>query len=317
MNEILVIGSSNTDMVIKTDKLPYPGETVIGGTFMVNSGGKGANQAVAAARLGGAVTIITKRGNDLFGNKSIGLLMREGIDTQYVVKDLSNPSGVALLSVDSKGRSSGVTAPGSNKFLYPEEISDKVFQQGRYEILLLQLEIPLATVEYAARKAFENGMKVILNPAPVEKLNDELLQHIWLLTPNETEAEILTGIEVTDTHSAYDASAVLIGKGVKNVVISMGAMGAYVRSESFTGIIPAVKVKVVDITAVGDVFNGALAVALAEGNDFRNAVIFANKAASISATRVGAQASAPYRKEIHNIHLYAKNKSYAHFSFIR
>ena len=317
MNQILVIGSSNTDMVIKTDKLPCPGETLVGGTFLVNSGGKGANQAVAAARLGGDVTFITKRGNDLFGNKSIGLLMREGIDTQYVVKDNENPSGVALINVDSRGRSSGVTAPGSNNFLYPEEIPVKVFQPGKYEILLLQLEIPLSTVEYASRSAFENGIKVILNPAPVQNLPDEFLKHIWLITPNEKEAEALTGIKVTDYSSAERAAQVFLEKGVRNVVISMGARGAFIKSENFTGDIPAVKVKVVDITAVGDVFNGALAVALAEGNDFRNAVIFANKAASISATRMGAQASAPYRKEISDLHKYAKNKSYAHFSFIR
>ena len=317
MNQILVIGSSNTDMVIKTDKLPCPGETLVGGTFLVNSGGKGANQAVAAARLGGDVTFITKRGNDLFGNKSIGLLMREGIDTQYVVKDNENPSGVALINVDSRGRSSGVTAPGSNNFLYPEEIPLKVFQPGKFEILLLQLEIPLSTVEYAARSAFENGIKVILNPAPVQNLPDELFKHIWLITPNEKEAETLTGIKVTDYSSAEKAAQIFLEKGVRNVVISMGARGAFIKSADFTGDIPAVKVRVVDITAVGDVFNGALAVGLAEGNDFRNAVVFANKAASISATRMGAQASAPYRKEISDLHKYAKNKSYAHFSFIR
>jgi|WetSurMetagenome_2_1015567.scaffolds.fasta_scaffold27084_2 ribokinase len=317
MNEILVIGSSNTDMVIKTEKLPCPGETVVGGTFMVNSGGKGANQAVSAARLGGAVTIITKRGNDLFGNKSIGLLMREGIDTQYIVKDSVNPSGVALISVDSEGHSSGVTAPGSNNFLYPEDISENVFVQGRFGILLLQLEIPMKTIEYAATSAFNNGIKVILNPAPEKKLSEDLLKHIWLLTPNESEAEVQTGIKITDIASADKAAAILIDKGVRNAVISLGARGAYVRSENFTGLIPAVKVQVADITAVGDVFNGALAVAFAEGKDFRDAVIFANKAASISATRVGAQASAPYRKEISDLHNYAKTGSYAHFSFIR
>jgi ribokinase len=317
MNKILVIGSSNTDMVIKTDKLPCPGETIVGGTFMVNSGGKGANQAVTAARLGGDVTFITKRGNDLFGNKSVGLLMREGIDTQYVKKDMEHPSGVALLNVDSKGRTSGVTAPGANSHLHPDDIPENIFEQGRFEILLLQLEIPTTTVEYSALCARKNGMKVILNPAPVQQLSDELYKHIWLITPNENEAEALTGIRVSDETSAEAASRVFLVRGVKNVVISMGASGAYVKSQSFTGIIPAVKVKVVDTTAVGDVFNGALSVALAEGNDFRSAVIFANKAASISATRMGAQASAPYRKEISELHTYARNKSYAHFSFIR
>jgi ribokinase len=317
MNKILVIGSSNTDLVIKTDRLPCPGETIVGGTFMVNSGGKGANQAVAAARLGGEVTFITKRGNDLFGNKSVGLLMREDIDTQYVIKDMEHPSGVALLTVDSRGKSSGATAPGSNNYLSPEEIPKKIFESGIFDILLLQLEIPLRTVEYSVLSAWENGIKVILNPAPVQKLSDELYRHIWLITPNETEAEALTGIRVNNISSAESASDIFLEKGVKNVIISMGARGSFVKSESYSGIVPAVKVRVVDITAVGDVFNGALTVSLAEGKDFRNAAIFANKAASISATRMGAQASAPYRKEISNLHLYAKNKSFAHFSFIR
>lgn len=316
MNEILVIGSSNTDMVIKTDKLPCPGETIVGGTFMVNSGGKGANQAVSAARLGGKVTLVTKRGNDLFGNKSLGLLMREGIDTQYVIKDMEHPSGVALINVDSQGKSSGVTAPGANNYLFPEHIPENIFETGKFEILLLQLEMPVGTVEYSARSGWENGCKVILNPAPVQKLPEELYRYLWLITPNETEAEALTGIKVNNISSAETASKIFLDKGVKNVVISMGAQGAFVKSENYSGIVPAVKVDVVDITAVGDVFNGALAVALAEGKDFRNAVIFANKAASISATRMGAQASAPYRKEISDLHTYAKNKSYAHFSFI-
>jgi len=288
----------------------------VGGTFMVNSGGKGVNQAVAAARLGGEVTFITKRGNDLFGNKSVGLLMREGIDTQHIIKDMEHPSGVALLNVDSAGRTSGVTAPGSNSYLNPENIPEKIFGPGRFEILLLQLEIPATTVEYAAFCAWKNGFKVILNPAPLLELSDELYRHVWLLTPNENEAEALTGIRVTDENSADAASRIFLLRGVKNVIISMGAVGAYVKSQDYTGIIPAVKVKVVDTTAVGDVFNGALAVALAESSDFRNAVIFANKAASISATRMGAQASAPYRKEISELHNYALNKSYAHFSFI-
>jgi ribokinase len=317
MKQILVIGSSNTDMVIKTEKLPLPGETIVNGTFLINAGGKGANQAVAAARLGGMVTFITKRGTDLFGNQSVGLLMREGIDTQFVVKDTEHPSGVALITVDSCGRSSGVTAPGSNSFLYPDDIPERIFDPDKFGIMLLQLEIPQQTVEYTVQSARKNNIKVILNPSPIKPLNDELLKHIWLITPNEIETEVLTGTKVNDALSADKASQIFLNKGVKNVIISMGARGAYIKSEGFSGLVPAVKVKVVDTTAVGDVFNGALAVSFAEENDFRNAVIFANKAASVSATRMGAQASAPYRKEISDLHLYARNKSYAHFSFLR
>ena len=195
MKRILVIGSSNTDMVIKTEKIPVPGETILGGKFLLNPGGKGANQAVAAARLGGKVTFVTKRGNDLFGNQAVGLFMREGIDTQYIVKDPELPSGVALITVDSKGENSIVVAPGSNGNLLQEDIPLKIFNSGKFGILLLQLEIPLKTVEYSARLASENNIKVILNPAPAQGLTDNLLKYIWLLIPNETETEILSGIK--------------------------------------------------------------------------------------------------------------------------
>jgi len=298
MKRILVIGSSNTDMVIKTEKIPVPGETILGGKFLLNPGGKGANQAVAAARLGGKVTFVTKRGNDLFGNQAVGLFMREGIDTQYIVKDPELPSGVALITVDSKGENSIVVAPGSNGNLLQEDIPLKIFNSGKFGILLLQLEIPLKTVEYSARLASENNIKVILNPAPAQGLTDNLLKYIWLLIPNETETEILSGIKAHDNSSADEATTALQKKGVKNIIITMGEAGAYVKSENFTGMVPGIKVNAVDTTAAGDVFNGAIAVALSEGKDLKEAVAFANKAASISVTRMGAQASAPYRNEV-------------------
>ena len=298
MNKIIVIGSSNTDMVIKTKKLPVPGETILGGTFLMNPGGKGANQAVAAARLGGKVTFVTKRGNDLFGNQTVGLLMREGVDTQYIVKDLDLPSGVALITVDSYGENSIVVAPGSNGNLQEDDVPPAIFESSKFEILLLQLEIPIPTVEYSALTASEHGIKVILNPAPASNLSDNLLKNVWLITPNETETEALTGVTITDLPSAERASLILQGKGVQNVIITLGETGAYLKSEDYTGLIPGIKVTPVDTTAAGDVFNGALAVAISEGNDLKNAVIFANKAASISVTRMGAQASAPYRNEI-------------------
>ena len=298
MNRILVIGSSNTDMVIKTEKMPVPGETILGGTFLMNPGGKGANQAVAAARLGGNVTFITKRGDDLFGKQAVGLFMREGIDIRYVVKDPELPSGVALITVDSSGENSIVVAPGSNGNLQPEDIPDKVFNAEKYRILLLQLEIPVLTVEFSVKNACEKGIKVILNPAPAQKLSDELLACTWLITPNETEAEILTGIHINNNSTAEEAALSLQKKGVKNVIITLGASGAFIKSAEFTGMVPGIKVEAVDTTAAGDVFNGALSVALAEGIELKDAVIFANKAASISVTRMGAQASAPYRNEI-------------------
>jgi ribokinase len=298
MSRILVIGSSNTDMVIKTEKLPAPGETILGGKFLMNPGGKGANQAVAAARLGGKVTFITKRGNDLFGNQAVGLLMREGIHTQHIVKDMELPSGVALITVDSTGENSIVVAPGANGNLLQEDIPTAVFETTKYEILLLQLEIPINTVEYSAVAASEKGIKVILNPAPAHKLSDNLLIHTWLITPNETEAEIITGVKITDIPSAEKAAEIIRERGVKNVIITLGEAGAYIKSENFTGLIPGIKVIPVDTTAAGDVFNGALAVAISEGKALNEAVVFANKAASVSVTRMGAQASAPYRNEI-------------------
>ncbi len=298
MSRIIVIGSSNTDMVIKTEKLPLPGETILGGTFLMNPGGKGANQAVAAARLGGKITFITKRGNDLFGNQAVGLLMREGIDTQYIVKDTVLPSGVALITVDSAGENSIVVAPGSNGNLLSEDIPPVIFEGSKYEILLLQLEIPIETVEFSAVSASEHGIKVILNPAPACKLPDNLLKHTWLITPNETEAEALTGIKINNNISAESAAVVLQERGVKNVIITLGEAGAFVKSDNFSGLVPGVKVIPVDTTAAGDVFNGALAVAISEGKELNEAVLFANIAASISVTRMGAQASAPYRNEI-------------------
>jgi ribokinase len=286
-------------MVIKTERLPVPGETILGGTFLMNPGGKGANQAVAAARLGGKVTFITKRGNDLFGNQAVGLLMREGIHTQYIVKDMEFPSGVALITVDSAGENSIVVAPGSNGNLLQEDIPSTIFKAEKYEILLLQLEIPLDTVEYSAILASDHGIKVILNPAPARQLSDNLLMHTWLITPNETEAETITGVSITDITSAEKAAVLIQERGVKNVIITLGELGAFVKSENFTGLIPGVKVIPVDTTAAGDVFNGALAVAISEGKNIADAVNFANKAASVSVTRMGAQASAPYRNEIH------------------
>lgn len=298
MKRIIVIGSSNTDMVIKTEKIPMPGETILGGTFLMNPGGKGANQAVAASRLGGKVTFIAKIGDDLFGNQITGILKKEGIDTSYIVKDSGLPSGIALITVDEEGENSIVVAPGSNHNLMVQDIDSDILTGDKFKVMLLQLEIPLMTVEYTALTAAESGIKVILNPAPAQKLHDYLLRHIWLITPDESEVEILTGIKVHNQFTAEAAATSLLKRGVKNVIITMSARGAFVKSEDFTEMFPGIQVKAVDTTGAGDVFNAALAVATAEGKGLRDAVIFANKAASICVTRMGAQASAPYREEI-------------------
>lgn len=298
MSRIIVIGSSNTDMVIKSKKLPAPGETILGGTFLMNPGGKGANQAVAAARLNGNVTFVTKTGNDMFGSEAIHLFDSEGIDTGYSIKDMNNPSGVALINVDENGENCIVVAPGSNGTLSEHDIKEEVFVTDKTDMFLMQLEIPVETVEFVAKKASSGGNKVILNPAPAQKLSEDLLSCLYLITPNETEAEILTEIKVYDLSTAEKAATELRKKGVQNVVITLGASGAYMLTGTTSKLIPVVPVKAVDTTAAGDVFNGALTVAISEGKNIEEAVIFANKAAGISVTRMGAQASAPYRKEI-------------------
>jgi len=296
--KILVIGSSNTDMVVKTNHFPAPGETILGGKFLVNAGGKGANQAVAAARLGGDVTFIGKIGVDIFGKQAVEQLKNEGIDVEFVVTDLENPSGVALITVDNKGENSIVVASGSNGTLDENDIDKALKAFDDAEFVLMQLEIPLSTVEYVARLANGQNKNVILNPAPAAPLSDELIKRLYLITPNETEAEILTGIKVTDTETALNAASVLHEKGVEIVIITMGSAGAFVSANGSHEVIKTSKVEAVDTTAAGDTFNGALVVALSEGKTLHESIVFANKAATISVTRIGAQASVPYRTEI-------------------
>jgi ribokinase len=298
--KILIAGSSNTDMVIKTHNFPAPGETILGGRFLMNAGGKGANQAVAAARLGGMVTFVGKIGDDIFGKQAVQQLEDEGINVEYVAVDPENPSGVALITVDSKGENSIVVAPGSNGTLSPADFDKAIVELDDSEFVLMQLEIPIPTVEHIARKAAQKLKKVVLNPAPAAKLSDELLKNLYIITPNETEAELLTGIKVTDQHSALKAAMVLNIKGVEIVIITMGSAGAFLLSNGKYEIIGTPKVVAVDTTAAGDTFNGALVVALSEGKNIQDSIAFANQAASISVTRIGAQSSVPFRKEISN-----------------
>ena len=297
MSKIFVIGSANTDMVVKTERLPMPGETIIGGTFLMNAGGKGANQAVSAARLGGHVSFITKLGNDIFGKQSIEGFKKENIDTTYAFIDEDSPSGTALIMVDSEGENCIVVAPGANANLLPADI-EKVKNLHEAAIILMQLEIPIQTVAYVIKMAMANHQKLIINPAPAQKLDDELLNGLFLITPNETEARLLTGIKVEDEKSASAAAGVFLSKGVQHVIITMGGQGVYFQNNQLKLKINAPQVKAVDTTAAGDVFSGALTVALTEKMDWEPAIKFAVQAASISVTRMGAQSSAPYRKEI-------------------
>ena len=300
---IVVVGSANTDMVIKASHLPQPGETILGGTFFMSAGGKGANQAVAAARLGGVVLFIAKTGYDIFGKQSIELFKKERIDISCIIRDKFLPSGVALITVDEHGENCIVVAPGANAALTSENINEVREKIEKASLLLMQLETPLETVHHVANIAASKGIKIILNPAPAAKLNDELLKKVSIITPNQKETEMLTGIKVTDQSSAKEAAILLHSKGIEVVIITMGALGAFVLHNNKHSMIPGHKVNVVDTTAAGDVFNGALVVALSEGKNIEDAVAFACTAAAISVTRLGAQASAPYRKEVESFEL--------------
>lgn len=298
MPKILVIGSSNTDMVVRAGRLPRPGETVLGGTFFMNPGGKGANQAVAAARLGGQVAFVCKTGDDLFGSEARRLFREEGIDTSHLLTDPSAPSGVALITVDRQAENCIVVAPGANANLTPDDLRRAASAFEQADIVLLQLEIPMETVEQAALTACATGKRVILNPAPATAIPARLLAALDLITPNETEAEAITGIRIADRRTADEAARRLAATGAKQVVITLGAQGALVYEAGQSRIVEGYPVRAVDTTAAGDVFNGALVVALAEGKPLAEAARFACKAAAISVTRPGAQGSIPTRAEV-------------------
>lgn len=296
--KITVIGSCNTDMVIKSDRLPVPGETILGGIFMMNPGGKGANQAVAAARLGGSVTFITKTGNDLFGRQSVELYESEGIHTGYIFSDAEHPSGVALIMVDMHGENCIVVASGANATLSEADIDKAREVIENSDILLMQLEVPVETVEYAARMAHAKGVKVILNPAPAQSLPNELLKCLYMIIPNKTEAEILSGVKVTGWESARKAADIISAKGVSIVVMTLGSQGALIKDGDTYYNITVPRIQAVDTTAAGDTFCGTLCVGLSEGLSIEQAVQMANKSAAITVTRMGAQSSIPYRKEL-------------------
>jgi ribokinase len=285
-------------MVIKTSRFPSPGETIIGGQFLMNQGGKGANQAVAAKRLGGTVSFFGKIGDDIFGQQAIKQMQDEGIEVNKMVTDTQNSSGIALITINADGENSIVVAPGANGSFSSSDINGSFSLIEEAEIILLQLEIPLETVVYVAELAKKIGKKVVLNPAPATGLPDGLLKSLFMITPNETEAEMLTGVCIKDEESASQAAIKLKEKGVEVVIITMGALGAFVLSNDFTGMVNSPRVKAIDTTAAGDTFNGALMVALSEGVKLKKAIEFACKAASIAVTRIGAQSSIPYKDEI-------------------
>ena len=296
--KIVVLGSTNTDMVVTGNRIPAPGETVSGGRFMMNPGGKGANQAVAVARLAahkGACAFIAKVGDDLFGRDTARRMKRDGIDARLIV-DRKEPSGTALILVDSKGQNVISVALGSNGTLSPGDIAPHRAAIENSAALLMQLETPMETVCTAARWAHEKGVTVVLNPAPAAKLPKDLYRRLDWITPNETEAELLTGVEVEDAAGAARAVSVLRRRGVKHVLVTMGSKGVFCGDCG--KLFPCRRVRAVDCVAAGDTFNGAFVVAISEGRTVPEAIDFAQKAAAISVTRPGAQSSVPYRREV-------------------
>ena len=294
--KVLIIGSSNTDMVIKTTEFPRPGETILGGSFLMTPGGKGANQAVAAARLGACVRFVAKTGNDIFGKQALEGFANEGIDTQFLIQTDHFASGVALITVNEKGENQIVVASGANMELKPQDLPDEVFED--IEWALIQLEIPMQTVDYIVKKCAERNIKTILNPAPASTLNDDLLKNVYLITPNETETLLLTGILPDGPENSKKAALFFHEKGIPNVIITRGREGVFLSNDKYSQIIPAAEVKVLDTTAAGDVFNGAVLTSLSSGKDWIQACTFACEAAALSVTRMGAQSSAPFLNEL-------------------
>jgi len=295
--KILVIGSSNTDMTIKADKLPVPGETVLGGQFIMGPGGKGANQAVAAKRLGGNVEFICKVGRDIFGENSLAGYRKEGMDISHVLYS-NEASGVALILVDGTGENVISVAPGANGDITVEDIDSIADVIRSADYLILQLEVTIAAVVRAAKIAHEAGVYVILNPAPACKLPEEIFQYISLITPNQTESAIMTGVDVKDETSRNEAITAFNRMGVKDVVVTLGSKGSLVCTEGTQTFVPALKVKAVDATAAGDTFCGGLCVALSQGKTLVEAAEFATKASALTVQKMGAQDSIPFISDI-------------------
>ena len=296
MSKITVIGSSNMDLTVRTPRIPARGETVFGGDVMMSFGGKGANQAVAVARLGGDVRFITKVGQDANGRLMLDHFAEEGMCTAGVIQDPESQSGSAWICVDNNGDNSIIVMPGANGALTVADLKPFEDEIKSSDYLLMQLEVPMEVIEYAADLAASAGVKVILNPAPACQLSDSLLSKVFALTPNETECRLLCGSEASDDDK--ENAAVLYDKGVKNVIVTLGEKGSMLYNSDGIVTVPAKKVNAVDTVAAGDTYNGALTVALSQGKSFVEAMEFATAASAIAVTRAGAQASIPYASEL-------------------
>ena len=297
-SSIVVIGSINTDMIVRVPQLPGAGETVLGGNFRQVPGGKGANQAVAAVRAGGAVSMVGCVGDDQRGHEAVERLAGDGIEVSQVYRVSEAASGVALIVVDATGQNCIAVAPGANACLTPAMVRRAEPLLAVADVVLVQLEVPLDTVVETVTIASGHGARVVLDPAPAQPLPDALWRHLALITPNVTEAEALVGAEIRDQEDARAAAGVLLERGVESAIVTLGADGVLVATRQTRTIIAGLAVEAVDTTAAGDTFSGALAARLAEGVDLVNAARFANAAAAVAVTRMGAQPSVPTRHEI-------------------
>jgi ribokinase len=295
---IIVVGSVNTDMVVKGDRIPTPGETVTGGQFVMAHGGKGANQAVAAARLGAEVILVAKVGDDVFGEESIENFRREGISTEFILRDPRRATGLALILVNTEGENSISIAPGANFHLAPDEVEQALERIGPADVVLLQLEIPLEASRRAAEFAHAVGACVILDPAPAAPLDDDFIQQVDYLTPNESEAQLLTGQKVDNDASARLAVNSLLGQGARNVILTLGAAGVLSGNSQEMRTFSSPSADVRDTTAAGDAFNGGLAYALASGEPLDRAITYATRVAALAVTKLGAQPSLPTAEEV-------------------
>ena len=296
--KITVVGSFNTDLLVRTPRMPVKGETILGGDYQTGPGGKGANQAVAAARLNADVTMVVKIGMDDLGDRAEENLRKEGIHPDFILRTDATHTGVAFIIVDDEGENMIVVAAGANTILTPDDVVAAREAIAASHILLVELESPMETVEQALRIAHDAGVQTLLNPAPGRPLAPALLAMVDVLTPNETEAQIITGCPITDLSEAEAAARQLLGMGVGTVVITLGVNGALIVSSDVVKHVPGRRVEVVDTTGAGDAFNGALAVALAEGRSMVDAVAFANAAAALQVTKVGTAPAMPYRAEV-------------------
>ena len=298
---VLVVGSSNLDLVVTAKRFPNPGETIFGKKFEMFPGEKGANQAVCAARLGCKTTFIGKMGNDDFREKLSSILIEAGVDTKNLLVDSNEHTGTALITVDESGQNQIVVISGSNMKLSPKDIEQKSALFSHAAVVLAQLEIPIETVVQTAELARQNHALFILNPAPAASLPDGLFPLIDFITPNENELELLSGIKIVDDSSIKRASEKLMQKGVRNIIVTLGKRGAMLVNHTCAKLFPVSEVKVVDSTAAGDAFNGAFASSISEGHSIEESIEFANKVASISVTRMGAQSSMPFLNEIKDL----------------